>query len=220
MILEFLQAHTEEQAILTMCAFVALPFAVGISFYMNYRLHKKHPDARPYTWGYFNGWMGVLIWIVLAAFSFILAYESTGWPDTDSFDDRGFLFLILATISAGFIFRNKWWAIAAIIIQFNPITWIINAVYLENRWHEMSNIPNVSVLNPLRGQSKAIRTIAAASIFWVIVASAFMFLFDSYGLGLRGWRYIDWAHFLKVLIFPPLVIAFGYFLYKKLLTEE
>ena len=194
-------------------AIVALPFAIGGALFMDERLHKKNPDALPYKWGYYNGWMGIIISVIYAAIFFISAADTYG-RRSDEYAALGFLFLILAVISAGFIFRNRWWSIASVIAQVNPLLWIINGIYIKNRWHEMSGVPNIPAFYALKSQSKATRALAGASIFWVVVASAFVFLFEPY-----GWR-IDWGHFLKVLVFPPLVIVGGYFLYKKLIAEE
>lgn len=114
-------------------AIVTLPFAIGGALFMDKRLHEKNPDALPYKWGYYNGWMGVIISIIYASIFFISATDTYG-RRSDEYASLGFLFLIIAVVSAGFIFRNRWWAIASIVAQFNPLLWIINGVYIKNRW--------------------------------------------------------------------------------------
>lgn len=192
---------------------ITLPAAIGAAFYMDKRLHEKYPAVQPYKWGYYNGWMGVLVSIIYAVIFFIGSAASYGESSHD-YVGFGLLFMCLAVVSAGFILRNRWWIIASIVVQFNPILWIINGIYLKNRWHEMDDTSNIFALNNLKYKSKAIRLVVAASIFWVIVASAYVFLFEPY-----GWR-IDWSHLLKVLIFPPLVFVGGYIIYKKILVED
>lgn len=78
----------------------------------------------------------------------------------------------------------------------------------------MSNGPSFSAVKILKAQSKAIRTIIVAFIFWVTVASAYVFLFEPYG------GRMDWERFFKILVFPPIVITIGYFLYQKLLAGD
>lgn len=193
-------------------AIAAVPFAIAGAFYMDRRLRETKPDVLPYKWGYYNGWMGILTSIICAAIFFGSAATAHG--KQSEYYAIGLLFLVLAMVGAGFVFRNKWWATASIMAQFNPILWIINGIYIKNRWHEMSNGPNFSTVKILRAQSKAIRTIIVALIFWVTVASAYVFLFEPY-----GWE-IDWEHLFKVLVFPPIVITIGYFLYQKLLAGD
>jgi hypothetical protein len=194
---------------------VTLPFAIGAAVYMDNRLHENNPDALPYKWGYYNGWMALLMSAVYVVIFFESAADAYG-RTADNYVSSGVMFIILGVISAGFIFRNKWWTIASIIVQFNPLLWIINGVYLKNRWNEMggNNVPDFELQETFKKQSKPVRALIGLSVFWVVVAFAYLFLFEPY-----GYR-IDWGHFLKVLIFPPLVLVGGYFLYIKVIAAD
>ena len=119
---------------------IALPVAVGASLYMDKKLHESNPGFQPYKWGYYNGWMGILVSGFYAIVYIINASDSYGSRSND-YLSLGLLFVAIATVSAGFVFRNKWWCIAAIVVQFNPLLWIINGIYIRNRWDELNNIP-------------------------------------------------------------------------------
>ena len=118
---------------------IALPFAVGASFYMDKKLHERKGRLQPYKWGYYNGWMGVMVSGFYAIVYFVNASDSYG-SRADDYFSLGLLFVAIAAVSAGFVFRNKWWCIAATVVQFNPLLWIINGIYIGNRWDELSGI--------------------------------------------------------------------------------
>tara|TARA_R100001039_G_scaffold33289_1_gene26731 strand:- start:5248 stop:5901 length:654 start_codon:yes stop_codon:yes gene_type:complete len=202
---------------------VTLPFAIGAALYMDKRLHHNNPDALPYKWGYYNGWMGILVSVVYAVIFFVSAADAYGRA-ADNYVSSGIFTLVLGALSAGFVFRNRWWTVLSIIVQFNPLLWIINGIYLKNRWNELGNAIQMSsdqgstnevsfdLIEAFKEQSKTVRALIAICIFWVIVAFAYLFLFEPYGYS------IEWGHFLKVLIFPPAVLVAAYFLYTKVIV--
>jgi len=118
---------------------IALPFAVAASFYMDKKLHDGNDDVQPYKWGYYNGWMGILVSGCYAIISFLNAADSYG-SRADEYFSLGLLFIFVAAVSAGFVVRNKWWCIAATVVQFNPLLWIINGIYIKNRWNELNGL--------------------------------------------------------------------------------
>jgi xanthine/uracil permease len=46
--------------------------------------------------------------------------------------------LVYAVLAWFFARRHRWAWVALTILSFNPIAWIINAVYLRKRWAEGS----------------------------------------------------------------------------------
>jgi hypothetical protein len=126
------------------CMLISIPAAYS----MDESLHKKHPNMKPYKWGYYIGWMGTLGGAPLAVLQFIAASKTYG----SSAEIHVWLgvVLILGAIAHIFVLkRNKWVWIAAIILQLNPILWIVNGVYLKNRWSELSGIP-LGAVSPRR----------------------------------------------------------------------
>lgn len=197
----------------SMAILLALPISIGGAVFMDKRLHEKNPDCLPYKWGFYNGLFGFLISAIFSVIFFIDAADSYN-QKADEYAAFGLLSMLIAAASAGFIIRNRWWTIAAIFFQFNPLLWIINGIYLRNRWHEMSGIPAFSVSNFFNSKSIAFRVLTAGSIFWIMVSLAFVVLFEPY-----GWR-IDWGHFVKVLLFPIVASVGGYVLYKFFIAEK
>jgi amino acid permease len=115
------------------CALIAIPLAL----LLDKKLHQKHPGAMPYKWGYYTGLMGMLTYGLLALM--LLAYSIFEGQEAYAVS-IGFL---LATIPYFFILKRKRWAwVVGIILLFNPILWIVNAVYARNRWKEMPVPPS------------------------------------------------------------------------------
>ncbi|MFH2092566.1 MAG: hypothetical protein ABIJ31_09400, partial [Pseudomonadota bacterium] len=98
-----------------------------VAFIMDKSLHKKKPDVKSYKWGYFVGWMGILV----AGTDVILLSN-----EVDAVVIVTICFFVIIT-HCFILFRNRWIWIIAIILQLNPILWIINGIYLRNRWIEM-----------------------------------------------------------------------------------
>jgi NADPH:quinone reductase-like Zn-dependent oxidoreductase len=115
-------------------AFVALvligvPLAVLIlpvivAFILNRRFRQRNPDKRGYRWGYYFSVMSFIHGLGLGAF---LEFGSTAVIICG---------LIYAVLAWFFAQRHHWAWIALTILSFNPIAWIINAIYLRKRWAE------------------------------------------------------------------------------------
>ena len=120
-------------------ALFALPVAIVSSLFLDRKLHENQSGLQPYKWGYFQGFMGVLTNGWLALYSFFTAGEHYG-ATTNEVLLLTLFFLLMTFIFAGFIFRNRWWCLVAVIAQLNPVTWFINAIYLKNRWAELAGV--------------------------------------------------------------------------------
>jgi len=118
---------------------IAITLIVGIPtcFYLDEALHKQAPEAKPFKWGYYftvGGAAGNLLWAL--AFIYRALYA------------QGMHFYILlllalimvisACVNALAMQRQRWALVTAVILQCNPIFWIINAIYLKNRWRELA----------------------------------------------------------------------------------
>ena len=195
---------------------ICLLISVPASFSMNESLHKKIPDVKPYAWGYYIGLIGALSGTAVGILQFVAASKTYG-SRSDSFVLLGILFLVTAVVHFFIIKRNKWAWIVGIILQLNPILWIINGIYLKNRWSEMGGLPIETVTNKFSRSSFANRALLAGSAFWALVVLAFVFMFEPYG------RYVsdsEWWQVIKIIVFPPVVSVAGYFLFVKVINQE
>ena len=108
---------------------IAIPIAIlivpiGAAFVLNRRFKRRNPDKRGYRWGYYFSIMSLIVGLVLGAF-----LES----GTTVVIVCGVIYAVLAWCFAQ---RHHWAWIALTILSFNPIAWIINAIYLRKRWAE------------------------------------------------------------------------------------
>lgn len=108
---------------------IAVPVGVLIvpifaAFVLNRRFKQRNPDKKGYRWGYYFSIMCFIGGLVLGLF---LECGPTGVIIC------GLIYGLLAWFFAQ---RRRWAWIALTILSFNPIAWIINAIYLWRRWSE------------------------------------------------------------------------------------
>jgi NADPH:quinone reductase-like Zn-dependent oxidoreductase len=102
----------------------ALVLPIITAFVLNRRFRERNPDKRPYRWGYYFSMMAFIGGLLLGRF---LDFGLTGVIVC------GLIYGVLAWLFAQ---RHRWAWIALTILSFNPIAWIINAIYLRKRWME------------------------------------------------------------------------------------
>ena len=110
---------------------LAIPFGVLIvpiiaAFVLNRRFKRRNPDKRGYRWGYYFSIMLFIAGLVVGLF---MEAGATGVIVC------GLIYGLLAWFFAQ---RQHWAWIVLTILSFNPIAWIINAIYLRRRWAEDS----------------------------------------------------------------------------------
>ena len=94
------------------------------AFVLNRRFRERNPEKRAYRWGYYFSMMAFFGSLLLGR---ILDYGMTSM----------IIFgLIYGALAWFFAQRQRWAWIALTILSFNPIAWIINAIYLRKRWTE------------------------------------------------------------------------------------
>jgi len=119
--------------VLVALTFIAVPLAVligpiVIALVLNRRFRRDNPEKRPYRWGYY---FSVMTFVAVLSLCLLL--------------DCGVICLIFCGVIYGilawaFAQRRPWAWIALTILSFNPIAWIINAIYLRKRWAEESAV--------------------------------------------------------------------------------
>jgi NADPH:quinone reductase-like Zn-dependent oxidoreductase len=102
----------------------ALILPIIAAFIFNRRFRERNPEKRPYRWGYYFGMMSFIGGLLLGRF---LDFGLSGVIVC------GLLYALLAWF---FSQRHHWAWIVLTILSFNPIAWIINAIYLWKRWAE------------------------------------------------------------------------------------
>jgi len=102
----------------------ALVVPIVAAFVLNRRFRESNPEKRPYRWGYYFSMMAFIGGLLLGR---LLDFGLIGVIIC------GLLYGILAWFFAQ---RRPWAWIALTILSFNPIAWIINAIYLRRRWKE------------------------------------------------------------------------------------
>lgn len=183
------------------------------SIKMDISLHKRTPEAKPYKWGYYIGWMGILGWLLISVYALSLHGEDTLLE---------FLLSVVGIVShIQVLRRNRHGWIVAIILQLNPISWIINGIYLKNRWSEMEGIPKIiffrNLIDRFNMASYANRALIAGSIFWGLVVIAFVLTFSPFGNYVSS---TDLWKLTKIIVFPPAVAITGYMLFVKVVKKE
>ena len=105
---------------------------------MDDKLHAINEDySRPFKWGYFCAWSGMLGYGANAAYLSVSGLlDNTG--QSNFLQIIASLFLAASLINLFAIRRNRWAWIVAIVLQLNPALWIVNGIYVWNRWAEMA----------------------------------------------------------------------------------
>jgi NADPH:quinone reductase-like Zn-dependent oxidoreductase len=107
----------------------ALVLPIIAAFVLNRRFRERNPEKRAYRWGYYFSMMAFIGGLILGRFL-----------------NAGVTTMILCGVIYGvlawfFAQRQRWAWIALTILSFNPIAWIINAIYLWRRWREEPTAP-------------------------------------------------------------------------------
>ncbi|HYJ06912.1 MAG TPA: NAD(P)-dependent alcohol dehydrogenase [Chthoniobacterales bacterium] len=102
----------------------ALIVPIIAAFVFNRRFRERNPEKRNYRWGYYFSMMAFIGGLLLGRLL-----------------DFGLMGILLCGVIYGvlawfFAQRRPWAWIALTILSFNPIAWIINAIYLRRRWKE------------------------------------------------------------------------------------
>lgn len=115
--------------VLVALGLIGIPLAVLIvpivaAFVFNRRFRERNPEKRPYRWGYYFSMMAFVGGLLLGR---LLDFGLTGIIVC------GVIYGVLAWFFAQ---RRPWAWIALTLLSFNPVAWIINAIYLRKRWAE------------------------------------------------------------------------------------
>ncbi len=91
---------------------------------LNRRFQRRNPEKRPYRWGYYVAILSLLGGIGLGLLLELGAAAVVG------------LALVYGALAWSFGRRRRWAWVALTILTFNPVAWLVNAIYLRRRWTE------------------------------------------------------------------------------------
>jgi NADPH:quinone reductase-like Zn-dependent oxidoreductase len=95
-----------------------------LALVLNRQFRARNPEKRSYRWGYYFSIMSFIGGLLLGNF---LGFGTIGVIVCG----------VIYGVMAWFFAQRRHWAwVALTILSFNPIAWIINAIYLWRRWRE------------------------------------------------------------------------------------
>ena len=112
--------------------FALLVLPIIIAFLLNRRFKQGNPEKRSYRWGYY---FSIMSFLGVLGLSYLLL---------ESIVTVIVVALVYAALAWFFAQRQHWAWIALTILSFNPIAWIINAIYLWKRWREEPAAPAIA----------------------------------------------------------------------------
>ena len=120
-------------------AFVTLLVAIPASFVLDKSLHRTFPGVQPYKWGYFMGVGGVISSLIYGVLLLASIHNAkVGEERTTLFVLLAYA-LIIAVTHFLIIKRQRWAWVTGTILQFNPLLWVLNTIYIRSRWAELSS---------------------------------------------------------------------------------
>jgi hypothetical protein len=99
------------------------------------RLNEIAPGTLSYKWGYFLGYYGIIFGGAVTLVGVVMT--ATG-AYRDWFPVAFLYLVVFAIASYGVLNRRKWGWVFQIPLTLNMGLWAFNAVYLSNRWRELT----------------------------------------------------------------------------------
>lgn len=189
--------------------------SVPAAFILNGWQREKHPELLPFKWGYYCGFSGAFSYSTFAILQLLAALDSYGSRSKMLFL-LSVVFAIATIVHVAIIKRNKWAFVFGTILSLNLILWIINGIYIRNRWSELKGLPRM-LGGRLENISLVGRAIIFGAVFWAFAVLAFVLLFEPYGSYMSS---SDWFHVSKIVLFPPLLAFVGRFLFVKAIKHD
>jgi len=112
--------------VLGLVALVVVPVAAALA--LDRRFRRRNPGKRPFRWGYYFSILSVIAGLALG----VLLEPGVGASIV-----CGVVYAVLAWFFAR---RHHWAWITLTILSFNPVAWIVNAIYLWKRRAEDSGV--------------------------------------------------------------------------------
>ena len=115
----------------------ATAISIPVALFLDKRLAARLPHTRPYKWGFYLGCMNIIVCAPLA----LLLFGIAGFGKTSDALLAGVVggawFLFHAVCGFYIIKRRRWAWVLGTVLSFNVLEWVINGIYVRNRWQEM-----------------------------------------------------------------------------------
>lgn len=105
------------------------------AFALDKRLHRRHPNFKPFVWGYYNA-LGCFIVPIYGLGA--IAGQNPSMEPSSKWQVLCVLLVIFAPLGLLAIKRNRWAFVVLTTLSINPILWLVNGIYLKNRWRELT----------------------------------------------------------------------------------
>lgn len=117
---------------------VATFASIPISLALNKKLRKEAPGILPYRWGFYFGCMGIACLPVAVLTGLAAVLSGSAGAKAEVAGNLGWsLFFTVQAICGWFVIKRRRWAwVLGTLLNLNVVTWIINSMYFNNRWHE------------------------------------------------------------------------------------
>ncbi len=132
-------------------AVLAIPAAL-ISYSLERRRRKHHPERHPYQWGFFVSldvfFLGAFV--LLNAFTDLITgrYGVGAWKFF-----FGAVYLVVGRLGARW---TRTGLVASTILTLNPLVWLVGIFYLRKRWKELGD-PNAVTTSDGRRRERVYR---------------------------------------------------------------
>lgn len=192
---------------------------------MNSRLQDKCNSCKPFAWGYFQAYTSILGSVMYIGY---LIFTNNNFTDVT--------LILIAIFSVYFVFgifasmRHRMAFVILTILSVNPLLWLINGIYIKNRWPELaasthSKLKAYSPDNQLDIQSdiqqnkkskltKRIRIFIVVNIVWIVLWTGYLGFVEPFGL---GWNDEETLIGLGAY-FIPTILYFGTILAMKFIS--
>ncbi len=119
--------------------FIIIAPAIIASQYLSKRFKNINSSNMSYKWGFYCGSQFIMISILFIILTIIDLTNEAVASDSTSILIELAISLFFAFLGIFTIKRRIWAFVILTILTINPVTWIINGIYIRNRKNEFKN---------------------------------------------------------------------------------
>ena len=119
--------------VVSLPALLLLPL---LAFWRDKELHDRDPSVMGFKWGYFTGFRVLFVGVI---YLFVLdrATASGEFPEHEVDAAEFWVTVVLFVPGVFILMRRRWAWVLYTIGSMNPALWMINGIYIKNRWEEI-----------------------------------------------------------------------------------
>lgn len=190
------------------------------------RFADDHPGNKPFTWGFFLAYSGLIaVPLIILVYGIAAANDdmrSTIDLTRSQAEERFALSLIFGVpqivLSLFMLKRSRWAFVISTVLSINAFLWIVNFIYFKNRWAELkAESQEPTNVSWWWKQPKGVRAFFFASIIWAIAWTLIANVFNVYG---SYWYDEEYLKFFLILLGLPGLLGTAIFGYIKFVAPE